>query len=146
MPPREVFESVAPGSGQYSCRRDLRLNTWLFVAVVVYFWQRWLLLRHPEWLPLTRAAVALAPLVPALLYIRSWVQFVRGLDELQRRVQMAAHLFAAWGTLVVGIILSTLHQQGLLDILPHGLGLGGVMVIAFMLWGIGVVIANSRYK
>jgi hypothetical protein len=141
-----TIESVIPCSGQYSFRRDLRLNAWLLVTTVLYLALRTLLTRHPEWSPLARGLVALVPLLPATLYLRDWVRFVGKLDELQRRVQMEAHLFAAWGTLIVGIALSTLNAQGVLKLLPHGLGLGGVMVILFPLWLVGVAIANCRYK
>lgn len=146
MPSPEVIESVLPCSGQYSCKRDLRLNAWLLVAAVVYLVQWALVQRHPEWQPLIRLLLALSPLVPALLYIRSWVRFIRGLDELQRRVQLSAHLFAAWSTIITGIILTTLHRQGVMDILPHGLGFGGVMMFALFFWSVGVGIANCRYR
>ncbi len=142
----DVFESLVPGSGQYSCKRDLRLNAWLLVASVAYLAQMFLLRRHPEWSPLTRGLVALGPLIPALLYIRAWVRFIRGMDELQRRVQMEAQVFAAWGTLLVGIVITTLNQHGVLHFLPHGLGFGGVMVSVFSFWLVGVVVANRRYK
>ncbi len=141
-----LIESVTPCTGEYSLRRDLRLNAWLLVATVVYLAERALLNRRPEWTPLVRALVSLAPLLPALLYIRSWVRFIRGLDELQRRVQVEAHLFAAWGTIIAGIVLEALNQQGAIGLLPHGLGFGGVMVILFPLWLVGVAIANCRYK
>lgn len=146
MNPPELFESVAPGSGQYSFKRDLRLNAWLLVSALVFVGQLALLRHHPEWPPLARGLIALTPLLPALLYVRSWVRFVRGLDELQRRVQMAAHLFAAWGTIVIGVALSILNAQGTIHFLPHGLGFGGVMVLFFPLWLTGVAIASCRYK
>lgn|SRR5690606_31740949 len=141
-----TFESIAPCSGSYSFRRDLRLNAWLLVATVVYLVQRYVLHLHPDWAPLPRALIGLTPLVPALFYLRDWVRFIRGMDELQRRIQREAHIFAAWGTLLLGIVLTTLHQHGLVDILPHGLGFGGVLVSVMCLWLIGVAIANCRYK
>ncbi len=141
-----VIESVLPCSGQYSFKQDLRLNAWLLVATVAYLAQRFLIAGQPEWSPLARGLVALTPLLPALLYLRDWVRFVRGLDELQRRVQMEAHLFAAWGALIAGILLTALHEQGVLQWLPHGLGFGGVMVVLFPLWLLGIAIANRRYK
>jgi hypothetical protein len=141
-----VFESVMPCSGEYSWKRDLRLNAWLLVATVFYLAQLFLLRRNPEWTPLVRGMVALSPLIPALLYVRSWVRFIRGLDELQRRVQLEAHVFAAWGTIVVGVVVSTLNQHGVVNILPHGLSFGSVLMIQFPLWLIGIGMANRRYK
>lgn len=141
-----VIESVIPGSGQYSCKQDLRLNAWLLVATVVYLTHRVVLAHHPELSPAVRSVVALTPLLPALLYLRDWVHFIRTLDELQRRVQLEAHLFAAWGTLITGIVLSILNQHGVLQFLPHGLGFGGVMVLILPLWLLGIAITNRRYK
>ena len=141
-----VFESVWPCSGQYSFKRDLRLNAWLAVTMLVYLGQLYVLRENAGWTPLGRSAVALLPLIPFLLYIRSWVRFVRGLDELQRRVQGEAYMFAAWGTLIVGIILATLNQEGAINLAPHGLGLGGVLFLVWPLWLVGVAIANCRYK
>ncbi|HYD83301.1 MAG TPA: hypothetical protein VEA63_04600 [Opitutus sp.] len=122
------------------------MNAWLLVASVVYAVQRILLSRYPEWSPVARALVALSPLIPTLLYLRSWVRFVRGMDELQQRVQLEAHVFAAWGAILLGVVLSVLHQHGVLDVLPHGLGFGGAMVILFSLWLVGIRIADRRYK
>jgi hypothetical protein len=141
-----TFESVAPCSGSYSFLKDLRLNSWLLVATAVYLAQRHLIGIHPEWSPAARGFASLAPLAPALLYVRSWVRFVRGMDELQRRVQIGAHLFAAWGTILAGIVFTTLNEQGVIAFLPHGPGFGGVMVCLLFLWSIGVAVGNCRYK
>ncbi len=124
----------------------MRLNAWLLVASVVYSLQLFLLRENPEWMPLTRGLVALTPLIPGVLYIRSWVRFIRGMDELQRRIQLEAHLFAAWSAIIVSLVLSTLHEHGVLHFLPHGLGFGGVVMLVFLLWLVGFGIANRRYQ
>jgi len=49
-----------------------------------------------------RGLVAVAPLIPGLLYVRSWLRFIRGLDELQRRIQLEAFPVAALGQLLSG--------------------------------------------
>lgn len=142
----ELAESITPCSGQYSFQRDLRLNAWLLVAVVCYLGQAMLLsgdAARPAWL---RVSLAVSPLVPTLLYIRAWVRFVRGLDELQRRIQVSAHLFAVWGTLLVSVVLTILNEQEIVDVLPHGLGFAGVPLVLFPLWLIGLAIANCRYR
>ena len=107
-----LIESYQPCSGQYSLRKDLRLNAWLLVATVVYVAMLLLLKRNPEWSPLTRGLLMLTPLVPGLLYLRSWIRLVRGMDELQRRIQMEASLFAALGTVIIGVVLNTLNASG----------------------------------
>jgi len=142
-----TFESVTPGSGQYSLKKDLRLNAWFAVAVVLYLAILLLLKRHPEWSPLTRGLLTLAPLIPGLLYVRACLRFVRSLDELQRRIQMEAWLFAALGTLIIGTAINTLNANGVaLGQLEHGLSLWGTFTLVFTLWLVGTGIANRRYQ
>lgn len=142
-----VMESVQPCSGQYSLKADLRLNAWLAVAGVVWVADLALLKNHPEWSPLLRGVLALAPLIPGLLYIRSCMRFVRGLDELQRRIQLEALIFAAMGTVIAGIGINTLNAHEVpLGFLKHGLGIGDSFILMFVLWLVGGAIANCRYK
>ena len=142
-----TMESVEPHSGSYSWKQDLRLNAWLAVAAVVYMVGLFLLKHNPAWSPLTRGLVTLTPLLPALLYVRSWMRFVGGLDELQRRIQTEAFLFAALGTVVVGVMVNALNASGVTVIdLTHGLDLGGVFFSMFTLWLVGTGLANARYK
>lgn len=142
-----LMETVQPGSGQYSLKTDMRLNRWFLVSGVVWVMDLELLKRHPEWSPLLRGMLALAPLVPGLLYIRTCVRFVRGLDELQRRIQLETFLFAALGTVLVSAAINTLGAQGVpLGGLAHGLGIGATVMVMFILWLVGGAIANCRYK
>ena len=143
-----LIESVTPHSGHYSFKRDLHLNLWLAVAVLVYLADLFALKHSPGWSPIVRALVAMAPLVPGLLYVRSWLRFIRGLDELQQRIQTEAFLFAALGTTIVGTALNILIASGV-DVgvlFQHGLGLGGAFLTMFTLWLVGGAIANCRYK
>src|SRR5579863_7132610 len=107
-----TIESITPHSGKYSPKKDWQLNAWLAVAALFYCAALLLLKRHPDWTPIARSLVALAPLLPGLLYVRSWMRFVRGLDELQGRIQLEAFLFAALGTVLVGTVLNTLGASG----------------------------------
>ncbi|MBS0633131.1 MAG: hypothetical protein JSS11_14570 [Verrucomicrobia bacterium] len=142
-----TMESVTPGSGEYSCRTDLRLNAWLFAATVTYGITLYVLKHEPEWSPRSRGLFALTPLLPGLMYLRDCARFIRGLDELQRCVQMAALLFAALGTLFAQVVLATLGAQGMeLGSLAHGLGLGQALMLLFALWLVGWGVANRRYK
>lgn len=142
-----LMESVQPCSGQYSLKTDLRLNRWFFVAGVVWVADMELLRRHPEWSPLLKGMLALAPLIPGLLYVWTCVRFIRGLDELQRGVQLEAFLFAAMGTVIVGAAINTLNAHGVqMGKMSHGLGMGATVMAMFMLWLVGGAIANCRYK
>jgi len=142
-----TMESVEPCSKEYSFKTDLKLNAWMAVAALVALVSHYLLLRHPEWDSPARAALALSPLVPGLLYVRSCMGFVRGLDELQRRVQFEALLFAAFGTLLVGTAINVLNANGVvLPGLRHGLELLEAFTLMFVLWLVGSALANRRYK
>lgn len=144
-----LIESYEPCSGSYSWKKDLRLNAWLGIATILYGMTLWLVKHHPEWSPAARGLVALIPLIPALLYVRSWARLVRGMDEMQRRIQLEAFLFAALGTVFVGVILSTLNASGVTplgDMQSHGLGLGGAFIAMFTLWLVGYALANKRYR
>ncbi len=142
-----TLESLEPCSKQYSLKADLKLNTWLAVATVVALVSQYLLRLNPFWSSPLRAAVALAPVAPGLLYVRSWFRFVRGLDELQRRIQQEAMLFAAVGTVVIGAVINVLDTNGIaVPGLRHGLELGGTFYAMGGLWLVGTAIANCRYK
>lgn len=142
-----TLESVTPLSGQYSCKKDLRLNAWLVVAGSLHLITLVLLRHYPSWSPLTRGLVALTPLLPGLLYVRDCLRFVRGMDELQRRIQVESWMLAALGTLIVAAVINTLNAHGVsLGAVPHGLGLGGMFFVMFALWLVGLGIANCRYK
>ena len=108
-----LIESIIPCSGHYSLKKDLHLNAWLAVATATYVAELYLTTRHPDWSPLTRGLIALAPLIPGFLYIRGWLQFIRGLDELQRRIQLEAFLFTALGTIIVGTVICLLYTSSM---------------------------------
>jgi len=75
------------------------------------------------------------------------MRFVRGLDELQRRIQLDALIFAAMGTVIVGMAVNTLNAHEVpLGMLRRGLGIGESFVLMFVLWIVGSAIANRRYK
>jgi drug/metabolite transporter (DMT)-like permease len=136
-----------PFSGHYSFKKDIKLNAWLLVATVFYAINMVAGKRHPEWSPAIRATLALVPLLPGLLYIRSLMRFVRGMDELQRRIQLEAWLFAAIGTILVGMAISTLNSSGVhWDGVENGLGMGQAFLVAFVLWLVATAMANRRYK
>jgi hypothetical protein len=120
---------------------------WLAVAMSVHLVGLFLLSRYSGWSPLPRGLLAVAPLIPGVLYLRSCLRFIRGLDELQRRIQLEALLFAALGTVIVGTAVNLLLAHGVaLAGLDHGLGLIGNFTVMFVLWLVGGAIANCRYQ
>ena len=140
------MESVVPFSGQYSFKRDLKLSGWFLFAAANYTVITYLLSHHPEWSLSWKAILSLSPLIPCLLFARSWLRFIRGLDELQRRIQLEVWLLAALGTILVETVISVLNANGVGVLNNHDLGLGGTMALMVILWFLGTVISNRRYR
>ena len=139
-------DSVRPGRN-YSLRADMKLNAWAFVAVAIAFTSRMLLNKHPDWNEALRAAVALSPLVPSLLYVRSIANWIRGMDELQRRIQLEACLFATVGTIFITTAFDLLKADGVhLPRLQAGLGWEGTFALVVFFYFLGNVVINRRYK
>lgn len=140
-------EAVQPGK-DYSFRADIKLNAWALLAVATSGLARWLLHHHPDWNPLLRATVVLAPLLPSLLYVRSIMRWIGGMDELQRRIQLEACLFATTGTVFITAALSLLQEAdvGASLTLPHGIGWEGSFAAIIFLYVLGNVIFNRRYR
>src|SRR5690349_19505400 len=80
-------EAVRPGK-HYSFAADMKLNAWALVDVVASFVARGLLKNHPNWDAPLRSVIALTPILPSLLYVRSIARWIGGMDELQRRIQL----------------------------------------------------------
>jgi hypothetical protein len=91
--------------------------------------------------------VTLAPLLTGVFYLLSLLQSFRAMDELQRRIQLEAWIFALAGTVVVNTILNVLNANGVgFAGYPHGLEIGGVYMSMFVLWSVGVTVSTLRYK
>ena len=140
-------ESVQPGK-HYSLAADLRLNAWAFVAVVLSFTARWLLQHYHDWGTPLQSVVALSPLVASLLYVRSIGRWIRGMDEMQRRIQVEACLFATTATVFLRTSLDLLAGIGILQWtrLHNGLGWEGTFAAILVFYILGNVILNRRYR
>jgi hypothetical protein len=126
--------------------RSVELNAWLAVSAATYVAALLQIRHHPAWSPGWKTTLTLTPILPGLLYLRNGMQLLREMDELQRRIQLEAWLFAALGTVVVSTVINVFNAQGLEGTWPaHGLGVGGTYMTMFVLWAVGVVIANLRY-
>lgn len=77
------------------------------VATATYLVTLFLVRGHPEWSPKLKVILTLLPVLPELLYFRSSMRLLRSKDELQRRIQLEAWLFAALGTVVAGAVMRT---------------------------------------
>ena len=140
-------ESVRPGR-HYSFAADMKLNAWALVAAVVAFLARALLQHHRDWDAALQAVVALTPLLPSLLYLRSIAQWISGMDELQRRIQLEACLFATTTTVFLRTSLDLLGGTGTLPSLrlQHGLGWEGTFAAIIVFYILGNIIFNRRFR
>jgi hypothetical protein len=143
MPKPNTIESITPLSGAYSCAADFRLNAWLAVATILWLAGKGIIRFNPELSPAANAAILLAPLVPGLLYARSWWRFVAGMDEMQRRIQLQIFLLATTCTLFVSVVLNTLRDSGLN---VGSVSIGPAFILMISLWTIGSYLSNRRYK
>jgi hypothetical protein len=126
----------------------MKLNAWALVAVVVSFVARALLQHHQDWEAPLQAVVALTPLLPSLLYLRSIAQWISGMDELQRRIQLEACLFATTTTVFLRTSLDLLGGTGTLPSLrlQHGLGWEGTFAAIIVFYILGNIIFNRRFR
>jgi hypothetical protein len=139
-------ESVQPGK-HYSFRADMKLNAWAFVAVILAIASRILLRHHPDWSVSLRTSIALSPLLPSFLYVQSITHWMGGMDELQRRIQLEACLFATTGTIFIATAFSLLNSHGIhVPRLQNGLGWEGTFASIILLYILGNIIVNRRYR
>jgi hypothetical protein len=140
-------EAVRPGK-HYSFAADLKLNAWAFVAVLVSIAARGVLKNHHDWSTPLQSMVALTPILPSLLYLRSIVRWIGGMDELQRRIQLEASLFATTATVLLRTALDMLEGVGTLQSARprYGLGWEGTFAVIILFYILGNAIFNRRYR
>jgi len=136
----------------YSIRANLKANTWAFVAMILA-WAGDLLLSLPRgWNAAQRAIIAFVPLLIALLWVRSFIRWVRGMDEMHRWISMEACLFGTGMTLFVVTTWHILDKAGVfqaglrlhLDSHFHTASFPISLTLSFYL--LGYAIFNRRYK
>lgn len=145
--PLTVPEQVEPGSSHYSWRADIKVNGWSWVAVLTSFaGEVFLLPQHPDWPSALRVTIALTPLVAGLLWVWSLMRWVRGMDELQRRITTAASVFATATTLMVLAAFHVLTVAGVTSGRFQPLA-GCVLIwLVVCLYIVGRAIFKRRYE
>ena len=94
----------------YSFWADMKVNLWLFVAMLTGAASAFLFHTNPpygpshhcyyqDWPGMLRAVVELFPLLASLLWARSMARWIRGMDELHRRIMLETWLIGAIATL-----------------------------------------------
>ena len=142
----------------YSIRANLKANTWAFVAMLMSFAGDAWLARHNDWGASARSVIALAPMLVSVLWVRDFENWIKGMDELHRRMTLEACLFATLVTLFIVTTWHLLDQAGFFQAyfqayLPKQLQLGShfhtvsfpiSLVLAF--YFVGYARINRRYK
>ena len=108
-----IPEELEPGKKEYSFCKDLKVNGWGYLAVALSFGGDVMLARHKDWPAALRVIIALLPVVPALLWGRVFARWIRGMDELHRRMTVEVCLFATTATLFLFTFLRPLVSVGI---------------------------------
>jgi hypothetical protein len=106
------------------------------VMVIVSVW----LLKRQVYPPL-RFVFAMLPVIPALFAMWAAIRYVRGLDELQRRIQFEGLAFSFLATCIIALTWALLQNAGL----PHA-DIVWVAPMLIFLWGVGACVAKWRYQ
>ena len=88
-----------------------------------------------------RVIVALAPVVPIIFMILSFLKYLNGIDELQQKIQLLAIGFAAGATSLLTFSYGFLENVGFPPI-----SLLWVFPVMILLWGLGLAFISRRYQ
>lgn len=123
--------------------RDRATLAAFFAWIVVYFGCRWVLdnVALPEW---ARIVVALAPIVPFIIFVVLVVSNVRSMDELHRRVHLEALAFALPASVVVLMVLGLL--QLVIPFNQQRFNFRDAWGILWLLYLVGVAFTWRRYS
>ena len=85
--------------------------------------------------------VAFLPIIPSAFALWAFLRFFRGLDELQRRIQLEAVAFSFLATCFITLTWAFQQNAGL----PR-FDVSWVAPLLILLWGLGLGIAKRRYE
>jgi hypothetical protein len=159
-------DKILPGKN-YSLWADLKLNGWILASWPAIFLGDLWLFNHGDCPLSLRVIIALIPLAMCLLWMWGVARWIRGMDELHRRITLEACLFAITGTFFVITAWQHLKHEGILkavfrssDSFPAHLALGFekaglteydflyflAIMLLFSFYLLGHFIFNRRYK
>jgi hypothetical protein len=111
---------------------------------------------HADWPLVSRVVIILIPLIATLLYVRSTARWVRGMDELHRRIVLEAFLFATVAYLFLAASWFLLNHAGVWDAMAQTTGLHLermpfsnctlIICLTYVFFGVGYSIFNRRYQ
>ena len=109
-----IPEEVIPGRN-YSFRADMRVNSWIVAVGLTTFAGDMWLYHHKDCPFMLRIIIALIPFPTTLLWMRSIMRWIRGMDELHRRIAIEAWLFGTTITLAIITVWRRFNQAGTLE-------------------------------
>ena len=86
-------------------------------------------------------AIAFLPIIPSGFALWAFLRYFRGLDELQRRIQLEAVAFSFLATCFITLTWAFQQNAGL----PR-FDISWVAPLLIFLWGVGMGIAKRRYE
>ncbi|MGO8699295.1 MAG: hypothetical protein ACLQVY_16435 [Limisphaerales bacterium] len=108
--PGEIFL----GNKEYSWRMDWNVNGWLFVATLISSFADIIFQNSVKQWPLGwRVGLVFSQFAALLLWIRCLQQWIRGMDELHRRITVSAVFFAISATFFCVMLWHRLDAAGL---------------------------------
>jgi hypothetical protein len=145
------------GKEEYSLRTDWKVNCWLFLATIVSCVSDILFPgQFQQWPVALRALVALIPFLAVLLWARSLARWIRGMDELHRRITTSAVLFTVSATFFVVMLWHRMDRAGVFQALfPGGRNpdatwdigsVGHAFLLMTFFYFLGWRIFNRRYQ
>ena len=131
---------------------------WMMLVYLTDVPGAYLIAHHKEWPMVLRIGITLIPIAAALLYVRGVVHWIRGMDELHRKITLTSFGFAtvsylflaaAWSQLVerAGIFEDVFHLTRLqtLERMPFS-NCTFIIALTWVLFCLGFTIFNRRYK
>ena len=145
------------GKKDYSLWTDWKVNGWLFLATLISGACD-ILFPHEvsQWPLVLRAVVAIVPFLALLLWARSLARWVRGMDELHRRITLAAILFTTSATFFFVMAWHRLDKAGVFQAaFPVGRSpnaswdiatVGHVFLLMTLFYFVSYAVFNRRYR
>src|SRR6266568_3716782 len=111
-----VPDEIFLGRAEYSWRMDWRVNGWLFVATLISAFSD-IAFPHlvKQWLLGWRVGLVFAQFLAIELWTQSLARWIRGMDELHRRITGTAVLLSVSATFFFLMLWHRLDRAGLFD-------------------------------
>ena len=152
-----VPDEIWLGKEEYSWWTDWKVNGGLFAATLISGASDFLFPSQiKQWPIALRAIIALAPFLAIVLWVRSLSRWIRGMDELHRRITLAAILFTTSATFIFVMAWHRLDKAGVFGAIFAGgrnpdaswdiATVGHVFLLLTFFYFLGYRIFNRRYR